>query len=287
MRRLIKYYLGYVLLLLLQTQVFAAQLEMQVIQLHQKTAADLIPVIKPLLPEGSAVSGTAYELIIKAPPEVQQQLGPVIAKLDQAPKNLIISIRRAHNAGHDLKSESKTKVTVYTTTNRIDRDQAKSILVQDGQAAYIATGEEFPTRPENYLNFSLYPVNNLPPEYKKLNSGFYVTPRLQDQQVVLNISWDFQQLQQNRDDWQRRKSPITNEQTQTRVTIPLGEWYDLSNASTRFLRADDRTLYDTADLKNPDSSLYIKVDLKPNQQRNRVTYPQGKFHSQTNSPLYP
>ena len=73
----------------------------EVVELHNKTAKQLIPIIKPLLASGGVVSGTGYELIIKTSPDNFHQLEHLIKQLDKNQPLLLISVRRVHNAGYD------------------------------------------------------------------------------------------------------------------------------------------------------------------------------------------
>lgn len=68
---------------------------LEIIELKHRTAEDVIPILQPLLESGGALSGTDYQLFIRASATNVRQLRQVLAELDRAQRQLWVSVRRA------------------------------------------------------------------------------------------------------------------------------------------------------------------------------------------------
>src|SRR5687767_14134814 len=69
--------------------------ETRLIQLKNHTAADFIPVIRPLLGPQDAITGTDYRLIIRTSDERFREIEKLIARLDTARRQLRITVQHA------------------------------------------------------------------------------------------------------------------------------------------------------------------------------------------------
>ncbi len=258
MQRLARYILACGLLLVCLF-VQADDMQLNVLQLHNRTADYVIPLVEPVLPEGSVVKGSGYNLVVKTTPQGLRELRGLLKQLDKAAQMLQISVRRVHNDEYDTQTAALGKVKVYGTKGADQRDSSQTLLVQSGQTAFIKTGEEFPVRDRGFSPYGPYRHT----WYKQLQSGFYVTPRVRGRQAVLNISWQHENLPQqyNHNNWERQQGPVKSESASTSIAVPIGEWTRLGNTSSRQSQTDDRIVYDTANLKHPDSNIFIKVDL--------------------------
>ncbi len=67
----------------------------EIVQLQNRSAEELLPLIRPLLDADEALSGTGYQLIVRASDARQNEIRSLIAQLDQAARQLRISVRRA------------------------------------------------------------------------------------------------------------------------------------------------------------------------------------------------
>jgi len=68
----------------------------EIIELRHRTAEDLLPLLRPLLEPGGALSGQGGQLLVRATPAGVQQLRALLATLDRPPRMLEITVR------HDL-----------------------------------------------------------------------------------------------------------------------------------------------------------------------------------------
>ena len=83
--------------LLLWTTVWAAISaagDISVIPLHHRMAAEVLPVIRPLLGPEDALSASGQDLILRADPGTAARIRALIRRIDKAPANLLITVRR-------------------------------------------------------------------------------------------------------------------------------------------------------------------------------------------------
>ena len=81
------------LLLLLTVGARAEQTTLEMLALQHRPAAELIPIIHPLVGNQGAVTGTGYQLIVRATPANLAQIRKALRVLDTAPRNLLITVR--------------------------------------------------------------------------------------------------------------------------------------------------------------------------------------------------
>src|SRR5688572_28781505 len=71
----------------------AAQ-SLQVIDLKYRTAAEVIPVLQPLLESGGALTGQDYKLFVRASSANVAQLRKALAEIDRQPRQFLVAVRR-------------------------------------------------------------------------------------------------------------------------------------------------------------------------------------------------
>ena len=59
---------------------------LEVIQLQHRMAEDLLPILQPLLPPGSVLTGTGDVLLVRTDPATLDQLRATVMQLDRAPR---------------------------------------------------------------------------------------------------------------------------------------------------------------------------------------------------------
>ena len=81
------------LALLAAPAVPAQNLVTEVIPVGYRSAAELVPILQPLIPPPGGVSGISNQLVIRTTPENLEEIRGVLASIDRAPANLMISVR--------------------------------------------------------------------------------------------------------------------------------------------------------------------------------------------------
>ena len=256
----------------------AQTMRTEIIELGYTSAADLVPVLKPLVSPPGSVSGLYTTLIIKATPENLADILLVIQRLDAPPNNLMITVRHgisdrtsksAHSAGvvvegstKKQKNSKKTKkqvsisgtATVLDTRSRTDGNDTQRIRVLEGKTAFIRFGESIPVAQRSLIVYGNSVVLQDSIDYVDVGSGFHATPRLNGDIVTLAISPERSNL--NADGG----GVFDVQAATTTVSGRLGEWIDLGGVSNQSAQQTDGTLYSTNARDASTHSISIRVE---------------------------
>lgn len=258
--------------------------------LHQRQASELIPILQPLLPPGSAISGQGYTLIVRGNADAQNTVQQLLEKLDASLHNLRISVRfsaptrlTSNSSGADIRVHAGDgDTTIRGRAGQVPRDSAGQITVHgkdvsvrggiseqyqtstddseyslrvlEGNTAYIRTGTAIP-----YGTQTVYPGGTVQGsiELHQVDSGFYVRPRLRGDEVLLDI------LPQREKESASGGGRIDTQSISTTVSAPLGQWTELGGVSTSSSQQSGQTLYSTSNTRNSDNAIFVKVDIIP------------------------
>lgn len=225
------------------------------IELHNRPAEDLIPVIQPMLGPGDSVAGQGFLLFLRAPAATQQQVEQMVRQLDVAAKTLLISVfqgsdrdLRALGVDSHLRLESDNGSAVIgnserrhgsdisigtrnasgganitSTRGRLQDNPVHQLRVTEGGEGYIETGQSIP-----YFSGARWVapgavVGGI--DYKDVTTGFYVLPRIHGNRVTMQVS----PFKQSPD--RKRGGDINTQRAQTTVTGPLGEWLPIGGVT--------------------------------------------------------
>lgn len=275
------------LLLLLQSITVTAS-ELEVIELHNRPAEDIVPLVKPLLDKNESISGRGFQLILKANAARQAQLRELVRKLDRAAAQLMISVFQGsqrdletlgieaglHYQGNNIDSQignnasagRGTEITLhdkpiqvtgkaYGTRARMRDKPVYRLRVTEGEEGYIETGKSIP-----YFSGQVYQNNGRQTvessvTYKDVTSGFYVRPRLSGDRVILDISPQRNSLNDS------HGGAVNIRRATTTISGRPGEWIPLGGTTEQAKRSSTRTgkSYSTKDRDS--ESIWIKADL--------------------------
>ncbi len=229
----------------------------KVIPLHYKTADQIIPGIKPFLSSNGVIDGQGNQVIVKTDPQNLQQINQLIQQLDVPPVLFMVTVRTETGPDDIMGSKSSKVISTNTISGSSPTTPMKQqVKVLEGNTVLISVSQTIPV--QNY-GYSLVggPANNT--QYTTVESGFYLTPRLSGDNVLVDIQWKSQSLNNNQPSMQQY-SAIDNQNVNTKMALPLGEWSNISNTSDTPIHDSNTRVYGTNEVKNPTSSIYIKVD---------------------------
>jgi len=206
---------------------------LEVIELKYRSAAEVIPVLQPLLEPGGALTGQDYKLFVRASGANIAQLRKALAQLDRQPRQFLVSVRRATQqqmrqeqaAASARVGSNGASISLSTGEAASGRnsDGVQSVKVLEGSAAYIAAGASVPVITSVLAGGGQRSAERsrvgVATSYRDLSSGFTVTPRLAGEQITLDIS---QQAQRRADG-----GGVQTQSLSTQVTGRLGEWLRL------------------------------------------------------------
>jgi type II secretory pathway component GspD/PulD (secretin) len=247
---------------LIACPVLAQSLE--VIDLRYRTAAEVIPVLQPLLEQGGALTGQDYKLFVRASPANVRQIRAALSQIDRKPNQLLVSVRRS--AQQEVERESAqvagtlsnggSNVSVQATENdgRDRRDGVASVQVLEGNSAFISSGSDVPIVTSFAAGGGRRPWAAATTGYRNVSSGFVVTPRVNGQTVVLDI------------EQQDERVVNGNVQTQhltTQVSGTLGQWIQLGGVRESASSQQRGILSRQYATHSDERSIWIKVDSVP------------------------
>jgi hypothetical protein len=246
-------------LYLIACPVLAQSLE--VIDLKYRTAAEVIPVLQPLVEPGGALTGQDYKLFVRASAANARQLRAAVAQMDVRPNQLLVSVRRSTQQDMEREraqvsgtlSNRGSDVSVHATDEnaRDRRDGVASVQVIEGSSALISSGSDVPIVTAVAAGGGRRPWAAATTEYRNVSSGFLVTPRLRGQSVVLDI--------EQRDE-RVVNGTVQTQHLTTQVSGTLGEWIQLGGVSETGSTQQRGILSRQYSTTSDDRSIWVKVE---------------------------
>ena len=226
-----------------------------VIQLHNRPAVEIMPVVKPMLGAGEVLTGQGFKLFLRASDETLEQVEAMIEVLDAAAKMLQISVFQGSrqdleasridanlqiesgNSSADIGSNNddsagsidynggKISGGVDASSTRQSRQSrpVHRLRVSEGREGFIETGEQIP-----YFTS----VSRISPgttvgstEYKNVTTGFYVLARIHGNGVTLQIS-PFKNSLSN-----SGEGNINTQSANTVISGRMGTWLQIGGVS--------------------------------------------------------
>ena len=274
-------------LLAISTSLSIAEpMKIEIIPMKNRMVEEVIPIIKPLVVKGGTVTGMNNQLIVKTTPSNIQLIKSILIQIDNAPRKLLISVTRNNNnkfsneeGGFSIKYDSKNinitspdtgekgiiiqnknddgNVIRYRKSHEETETRENNIFyvnTLEGNPAFINTGQLIPIRNQTTVVTSETVVVQDNIEHRNVSSGFYITPILRGNNVVLTVSPRFAQLNQN------EKNVINVQNIDTTVHGKLGEWISLGGINQSLRASDKRNLINKKQYNEEKSSILIKVD---------------------------
>ena len=251
----------------------AAQDQIEIIELRNRPAEEVIPLVRPLLGPQDALTGTGYQLIIRAKPDTIREVRDLVRQLDQAQKNLLVTVSAGR--AEDLRDreigvsgrietdrgsvtigdaeEEGIHGTLREDTTRRLTTQGSSVRVLEGQSAFIRTGGEVPYVTSGVIVTGHRVITSSGVEYRRVETGFYVTPRVSGDRVFLHIRPVQQELQPDQ--------TIATQEAETTISGPVGEWITIGGVAQEQRRESSGTISRRWETRGRDDAISVKVEV--------------------------
>ncbi len=253
-------------LLLLLSFPVAAQQELEIIQLQNRTVDQIVPVLSPLVEPGGSVSGMNDQIIIRASRRNIAQLREVLATLDTAPRNLVVRVSNdisqeseregaALSGRIELGQGGNTRIRgrAYDTVSSGSRNSSQHIQVMEGGSGYLMVGRSVPVPFRQVVMGPNGAVVSESLVYRDIGSGMVVTPRIAGDRVTLEISPQFDRAR-------GRQGGADIQRLSTTVSGRIGEWIELGGSS-QDESSRERGYTSYANTRGSDSrSVWLKVE---------------------------
>lgn len=237
---------------------------LEVIDLKYRTAAEVIPVLQPLLEQGGALTGQDYKLFVRTSPGNLQQLRAAVAQLDRKPNQLVVSVRRstqqevdrerAQASGVVSNRGAAVAVTATNSNARDHNDGVSSVQVIEGNSAFISSGSDVPIVTAAAARGGHRPFAGTVTEYRNLSSGFVVTPRVNGTHVVLDIEQQDERV---------TNGTVQTQHLTTQASGPLGEWLRLGGVNETSSSQQSGILSRQYSTQSDAREVWVKVEKTP------------------------
>ena len=260
----------------------------EVIAAGYRPVDELVEIIRPMVPRPGSVSGAYGKLVIRTTPENMREIKQILATLNRAPANLLVSVR--HSMDEEVRRDlfeafgqvsggnvgistgrgagsgrgvvisgqddgQRIGVRVDQTHSTASDGGTQRVRVLEGKEAFIQSGQSLPVSEERVI-VSGNGVTSVQRStgFRNVVSGFYVRARLNgDDRVTVEIF-----PQRNRLD--AATGAIDVGEASTVVSSPLGRWMEIAgvdNASSESLRGIGASASSTT---RSQSATYLKVE---------------------------
>lgn len=274
-------------LALLWGSALAAPMELEVIKLRHRLVGDVIPVLQPFVAPGGTLSGMGEQLIVKTTPGNLEELKRVLDRIDTRQRRLKITVRQdaldhAQAGGNAFQAEVGGPLSARTRAPRLPGGASIGIDTPDGgvryqtygtesadstrdthfvrtiegEPAFIQTGQSVPLPTYGAVPTPYGPVVQPGMEYRDVSSGVYVTPRVQGDNVVLEVNPQLERLDPGRPD------VVHSRRAAAMVRGRLGEWIPLGGASEARAGSDDTTIASTRRRGDSQYNVWVKVEAE-------------------------
>ncbi|TYK57013.1 secretin N-terminal domain-containing protein [Pseudomonas synxantha] len=233
---------------LLLTASVSALAATEVVNLSNRTSADLLPVAQNFIGKDGTVSAYGNQLIVNADPAKIEGLRTLLSQLDTPAKRLLITVD-TNETNQQNSGDSQTRIISYGTVSRDGGIQ--QIQASEGVPALIQIGQSVPLTTTHQDGYGRLQNQT---QYRNVTQGFYVTASVTGETVHLAIST-------NRDRMSQERPDVVNVQsTDTTVSGRLGEWITLAgtNGETQADKSSTTRSYSTQG--RDDLTVRVKVD---------------------------
>lgn len=263
------------LLSMLVNAPLLADYPLEIIELKGRPMEEVLPIIRPFVDNDGAVSSMNNQLILRTSPESLRDIRAILMRIDTPPRRLLISVR--HGVHSDVKTGTiaadinvmigkRTKVIVgqpgsdgsvrlrgLNADTHDNTELVGNIQAIEGKPAFIATGKSLPITSYRIYGDSEYRHFESDTQYRDATTGFYALPRLNGQQVTLEIS-----PHQN----SPGKSPGSFEvmQASTSVSGWLGEWISLGRFTHYENNRQSDIHYSAGSSQSREHNIWLKVE---------------------------
>lgn len=244
-------------LVLLVPLLAIAQQEMEIIPLKNRTVDQVMPVIRPLVEPGGALSGMNNQLILRASRKNREEIKQALAALDTPARQLVIRVTQNRDAamnrsgaeafgsvGNDnvritqhptgvasgggtvviRRGDSVVGGQVVETRSTRTASAAQSVQVVEGGRAFINVGQSIPLPMQQVVLGPGGAIVTNTTVYRDIGQGFYAEPRLAGDRVMLEISPQFDTP------GNAGYGSVNTQRVSTSVSGRLGEWMELGGS---------------------------------------------------------
>lgn len=260
----------------------------EVVAAGYRPVDELVRIIRPMVPKPGSVTGAYGKIVIRTTRENMREVKEILASLNRAPANLLVSVRYSMNdevrrdlyeafgqlsggnvgistgrgagSGRGLvisaeDGEQTAGVRIDNTESVASDAGTQRVRVLEGKEAFIQSGQSVPVSTERVI-VSGGGVTTVQRStgYRNVASGFYVRARLTEAERV-NV-----EIFPQHDRIDSTSGNIDVREASTVVSSPLGRWMEIGGVSTA-ARESTRGIGTASDTSSSRQyTTYLKVE---------------------------
>lgn len=269
--------------------VHAQETVLEVIDLNFRSADQIVPLLKPLLAPGGTISAVQNRVIVRTTPENLAQLRKVLAAVDTRPRRLVISVRQQTTQSASAsatqmsggtatdgarvtvpgdrgpqdarvevrKGRSVVRATVSSSQSATTGSAVQTVQVLEGNEAIIRIGQSVPVRSRSVTRTPQGTQIAETVEYRDADVGLRVRPRVQGDQVTLQIS------ARNDAIADAGRPTLDVQRVDTVVSGRLGQWLEVGGIDQDRAQSDNAVLNQHTAGTSDERRVFLKVDELP------------------------
>jgi hypothetical protein len=266
--------------------VSRAQVKLDIIALKHRTTDQVLPVLQPLVGGDAALSGANNRIFIRADAATRLAVKQAIEAIDTPLRSLMISVRHDNDdsirregvaVSGDIRAggvsagarddgregtviegrsgDSRVATRVWSTRGNSADRLSQRVQVVEGGSAFIQVGSSIPVPFTQIIAGPRGGAISQGTEYRDIGSGFYAMPRVNGDQVTLDISPQKESLSET------QYGEIRTARLVSTVRGRLGEWLELGGSGySEQVGQRGITRYGTRDAQSQ-RRLWVKVDV--------------------------
>jgi hypothetical protein len=239
--------------------------EIEVIQLKHRTADDVLLQLRAFLEPGGALTGQGYQLFVRASPSNVRQLKQLLATLDRAPRQLLISVRQDRadeRAARVIGADGSVTVTTRRAVGSVGveasatrttgtAEATQTIRVLEGGRAYIAIGTAIPLTFRRWIVDANGVTEAQGTVFYDAVSGFHARPQLAGDLVSIELAPEQASFS---------GGALERAQLSTTVRGKLGEWIAVGGADVREEARTSAIAGTASSARSTQRGVWLKVD---------------------------
>ena len=253
------------LCLLSVTPALLAQGALEVISLRHRTAEQVMPILRPLLEPGGAMSGQYNQLIVRASAANLAQIRTALDAIDRPLRRLQISVRfdssqdaarRDVDGAARIATDGSSGAAIRIENTRSVQEERvdQRLQVLEGGRATIGAGESRPLRQRQVIQTPGCSVIQESTVIQGAATGFEVVPRLAGGNVILEIAPQRENFAPG------HSGAIQGERIASTVSGRLGEWFELGGTGSSSSRSETGILSSRDRAAAGDRRIWVKVE---------------------------
>lgn len=237
---------------------FAQQTVLEVIPLRYRTAPEVIPVIQPLLAREGSVSGFQGQLVVRTTPSTLEEIKRILASLDTAPRQLVITVRQDAEAARS-RSAAEVSGSVGSDHARVAAPGSQgarggNVVLRDGDDSVRLQAVEGSGSQSDRNVQSVRVLEGREAFLGDAASGISVRPRVTGDRVTLDVSAQRESLSA------QPHRGVNVQGVVTTVSGRLGEWIEIGGVSGETSAQQSALLGRSATAARASRRVLIKVE---------------------------